>query len=206
MKKLLIAALIAAPALAFADTNLIKNGSFEANVLATGSWNIYQNLDNWTGAPYSGSPRSGIELRNQVAGNTIFGSQYVELDTDKNSWMTQTFDTTANKTYELSFWVAQRDGQKGLASNGLSWSVNGLNFTEVAKDENKEWQKVTGSFVATAGTTTLTFKAIGNSDSYGTSLDLVSVTAAVPEPETYALMLAGLGAIGFVARRRSKQQ
>lgn len=30
----------------------------------------------------------------------------------------------------------------------------------------------------------------------------VTVTSAVPEPETYGMMLAGLGLMGFVARRR----
>jgi hypothetical protein len=31
---------------------------------------------------------------------------------------------------------------------------------------------------------------------------LIAQTAPIPEPETYALMLAGLGIVGFIARRR----
>jgi len=34
------------------------------------------------------------------------------------------------------------------------------------------------------------------------TLDVNYVTAAVPEPETYALMLAGLGAVAWFSRRR----
>jgi hypothetical protein len=40
-----------------------------------------------------------------------------------------------------------------------------------------------------------------SSPTYGSYLDNVSVMAAVPEPETYAMMLLGLGLLGFMARR-----
>jgi hypothetical protein len=36
----------------------------------------------------------------------------------------------------------------------------------------------------------------------GTLPNMQTITAAVPEPETYAMMMAGLGMIGFMARRR----
>ena len=37
---------------------------------------------------------------------------------------------------------------------------------------------------------------------YGGAIDNISVTSAVPEPESYVMLLAGMGLIGAVARRR----
>lgn len=50
------------------------------------------------------------------------------------------------------------------------------------------------------GTYTLT-----NEAGFGSKVGITSVTA-VPEPETYAMMLAGLGLIGAIARRRRTKQ
>ena len=53
-----------------------------------------------------------------------------------------------------------------------------------------------------AGPLTLTISGIVSSagGSYGGNLNVL----AVPEPETYAMMLGGLGLLGFMARRRKK--
>lgn len=56
--------------------------------------------------------------------------------------------------------------------------------------------------VVGTGNDVLRFSATGPNDSLGGSLDNVSLTAAVPEPGTYALMAAGLLALGFITRRR----
>ena len=59
-------------------------------------------------------------------------------------------------------------------------------------------------FVSTGAMISLTVTAVGsNVDVWPTVNNLVLASAMpVPEPETYAMMLAGLGLVGFLARRR----
>lgn len=202
IKTTLVCAALAACSFATQAQDLVVNGSFEQvsanNSQGSGSWDTYSTIVGWTGTP-------NIEVRDSVAGNAKEGSNYVELDTGGNSGMFQTM--TGTGWYELSFWYSARQGV-AAGSNGLSFSFGSLSGEVLANvagaPSGNVWQRYSG-LVYLNGATTLTFSASGRSDSLGGSLDNVSVTTAVPEPESYAMMLAGLALMGTIARRRKSK-
>jgi hypothetical protein len=64
--------------------------------------------------------------------------------------------------------------------------------------------------VVTASPIVLTLKGVANGTGIPGQIkpgtySIAAVAAPIPEPETYAMMLAGLGAIGFMAARRRRQ-
>jgi hypothetical protein len=89
------------------------------------------------------------------------------------------------------------DGQNTFASTNPGNGVAGFVF-RVSSDE----LSYVNGLLANGPTTTLALEAsIADATGGPESFTMVNI-AAVPEPETYALFLAGLGALGFVVRRR----
>ncbi len=203
MKRFITTALFAACTAvtgAHAATNLLVNGSFEAQAQANGSWNVYDHFAGWQ--TVSGS---GIELRDNVAGRAFDGLNYVELDSYSNSAMAQMVNTVRGAEYTVSFAYSARAGV-GAASNPIEVLWDGTLLGSVTADGTRlsqhDWHSFSYTVLGT-GRDTLTFRAAGANDSLGGSLDAVSLSA-VPEPSTAAMMFGALFLIGGYVRRGRK--
>ncbi|MFM9836155.1 MAG: PEP-CTERM sorting domain-containing protein [Methylophilaceae bacterium] len=204
MKTSIILAALASACFALtSQAAIVVNGGFEDTEQAAGTWTIYNAITGWTGLP-------NVEVRNNVVGTAHSGSNFVELDTDFNSAISQDLVTVAGQSYDLSFYYSPRLGVNS-ESNPIDVFLNDVLLGTANGDgtgnTDNVWQLFTFNFIGAEGTTTtnLRFSASGISDSLGGSLDDVSVTA-VPESETYAMMLAGIGVMGAVARRKQKTE
>jgi hypothetical protein len=104
---------------------------------------------------------------------------------------------------------------------GHTYSVQAIGFSAADMNFNTNFAPYTNNGPDNNNTTPITFDTFGgalaNQESrYGGALGQAGTyfnnsstfgagtVAVVPEPETYAMMLAGLGALGFMARRRKQ--
>lgn len=211
--------------------NLIQNGSFESPAINNGTWTVvpgknYLSAGNTSGATkymldWDTDLTSGVEVRRNVAGVAQEGFNFIELDShfghfnnatfdnnthgnSTNSWISQTVNTSLGQVYHLSYWYSPRAGsQSGNNQINVFWDgvkLGGGTFTNSGSGSG--WNEYKFDVVGNGNSGTLKFADAGTANTYGASLDNVSLVAAVPEPETYALMMAGLGAVAFMARRR----
>jgi hypothetical protein len=217
----IVLASVAAQATA-APTNLIQNGSFEefavcahkscTTVLGGETYLTLgdRQLTGWEAGD------NGVELRNNLFGAAQSGNYFVELDTTKNSSISQKVNITSAGSYLLSFWYAARpdNGNMPAGTDQIAWGFgNGEDASGTVLKSYKKvgattWTQFSQVFTfEKAGKVELAFSAKGASDSFGGSLDNVSLTniTPVPEPESYAMLIAGLGLMAAIARRRKQR-
>jgi len=203
LKPLTIAGLAMAclPSLAYA--NVIVNGSFEDPSVPFGSWDIQLSISGWTT-----TFGSGVEIQNHVAGTPFDGDQLAELDSTGNSGIQQVVATDPG-LYSLSFQYSPRPGVSS-SSAGIEVYFNGSLLDSISADGTGNGDTVWTLHqysVSTGSSTTIEFRAVGDSDFVGGYLDDVRLTAVVPEP-VHAASLVGIGlgalALGRGLRHRRK--
>lgn len=182
-----------------AQANLVTNGTFDSPDIATGSFATVPSLSfsdlNW------GFYGGGTGLTKLVDNG---GNQFAQIAS--GDILYTSFSVVTSGQYAIGF-DFQGGGFWGLT--GSSWAPTVVAPTYLTPSAS--WASTTGGPVSLVGGDSykLYFGGMVTPPQFYATLGLdnVSVTAVtpVPEPESYAMMLAGLGALGLMSRRRMRK-
>lgn len=200
MRKLsafVIAALMATPAMA--ATNIVTNGGFEEPAIGT----PYVQYNAPSSAIVGWTVTGGSVDLVDASYKPFQGNQALDLVGDSLGTITQQLSTVVGQLYQLSFFYSNNpDSPAAFPYTGMV-TVSGLTGSvshSFATRADMAWTQFTGNFVG-SGNDVLKFQATSSNSNGGIFLDAVSASA-VPEPSTWALMIAGFGIAGFGLRRR----
>lgn len=177
--------------------NLITNGDFELSTVATDSFETYTNLGSYTNTLWGSNSTSGTHKIVDVGGD-----QFMQFGGGDSAYTA--FSVATSGDYRLSF---DFDGAGFFAIYDQTDSYYATPGLLILDGQGTE----SGVLTAHAGNSyKLYFGGIGPGlPEYASSLNIdnVSITAvtAVPEPESYAMLMAGLGVLGFMSRRRQQR-
>ncbi|MDP2030730.1 MAG: PEP-CTERM sorting domain-containing protein [Thiobacillus sp.] len=149
-----------------------------ANLGGFQNMDLYVNANNLRGSNATEVNGASTALASDVA-NSYFRA--VNGAGQGDTWLTKTTDTTKNLATAQNFWslsVGAGSGSSQASKSAFGVDLNGNG--SIGTGEFGEW-----SVNMAAGTVTFANPA-----------------APVPEASTYGMMLAGLGLVGFMARRR----
>lgn len=233
-KPALLLALALGSVQAGATTQLIQNGGFEADAAETyspTSWSVVEDgqLGGVLATGASVSSATGWAI-NGPANGSYFG--LVEATSISRNALIQAFvaPQLSNATLSFSLFMASPQASIAVDPAGLDYTVDGDNqhvrvdllsasagsfdtgANVVASFDVSSASSAWGSYsfdvtnlLAAGGSYQLRFANVANRGQLQLGVDDVSLQVmAVPEPESYALMLAGLGVIGAIARRRKQ--
>ncbi len=198
-----------------ASASLIVNGDFEAPKLGLGIDDTVSYVHGSTGIP--GWTTIGDVQLVGAGFQSLSGSgggQWVDLTGTTEGYFkgltSNAFSTTIGQTYAITFDLgalttpAYGPATVDVRFSGLLAGTSTNNPTINGPGTfAMDWSRQTLNFVAISTSSVISFVGVPGqfSNANVVGLDNVSV-AAIPEPHEWAMMLAGLGLVGFAARRR----